>query len=113
MTTLTINLTDIEELRDVQTLIQFQIDKLHKAEEEWKNERKLKKKKKTVEQIIEEINEDIQYETDSIIDSNIEIQNLELKRQEVEKMDKEFVSPPILKKIKKILKIKKKDTVLI
>jgi sulfur relay (sulfurtransferase) DsrC/TusE family protein len=107
MSSLTVNLSDIDELKLALTIIQTQIDKSEAETKQWEIERKQRKKKKTVEQIIEEIEEDIKYERDSIIDSNIEIENLELKREELEKHEKLFEESPAIRAIVKAIAKKK------
>ena len=107
MSSLTVNLNDIDELKLALTIIQTQIDKSEAETKQWEIERKQRKKKKTVEQIIQEIEEDIKYERDSIIDSNIEIENLELKREELEKHEKLLEESPAIRAIVKAIAKKK------
>jgi len=85
MSSLTVNLSDLDELKLALTIIKTQIDKSESETKQWEMEKIQRKKKKTVEQIIEEIDEDIKYETDSIVDSNIQIENMELKKEELGK----------------------------
>lgn len=107
MSSLTVNLNDVDELKLSLTIIQTQIDKSEAETKQWEIERKQRKKKKTVEQIIEEIEEDIKYERDSIIDSNIEIENLELKREELEKHEKLLEETPAIRAAVKVIAKKK------
>ena len=111
MSSLTVNLNDIDELKLALTIIQTQIDKSEAETKQWEIERKQRKKKKTVEQIIEEIEEDIKYERDSIIDSNIEIENLELKREELEKHEKLLEETPAIRSAIKVIAKKKQKKV--
>ena len=111
MSSLTVNLSDIDELKLALTIIQTQIDKSEAETKQWEIERKQRKKKKTVEQIIEEIEEDIKYERDSIIDSNIEIENLELKREELEKHEKLLEETPAIRSAIKVIAKKKQKKV--
>lgn len=67
----------------------------------WTNRNKQIKRKKTVEEIIKEIEDDIQDEIHSITNSNIEIQNLEIKRAELEKKH-----PKIIKNLNEEVKTK-------
>jgi len=69
----------------------------------WTN-RKIKHKK-TVEEIIKEIEDDIQDEIHSITNSNIEIQNLEIKRAELGKKH-----PKIIKNLNEEVKTKEVKT---
>jgi len=111
MSSLTVNLNDVDELKLSLTIIQTQIDKSEAETKQWEIERKQRKKKKTVEQIIEEIEEDIKYERDSIIDSNIEIENLELKREELEKHEKLLEETPAIRSAIKVIAKKKQKKV--
>lgn len=88
MSTITVRLDgDDEELIFAVKIIQSIIDKNEADRIKYQQERKEKRKKKTVDELIEEIEDEIKYERDSIVDSNIEIENLELKRAELEKYD--------------------------
>jgi hypothetical protein len=62
--------------------------KNHNDEKEriWKENFKKKKKKKTLVEILQEIEDEIQEELERIDDSNIEIENLKLKKQEIENL---------------------------
>lgn len=107
MSSLTTNLSDLSEMKAAVTILQ---NLIHNEEEEdrlYEIKRKEKKKKKTVEQLIEEIEEDLKYERDSIIDSNIEIENLELKRTELEKHDKTLEESPVIRSLVKAIAKKK------
>lgn len=107
MPTITIELSnaDNEELLHVVSILNGVIESNNKKEEEWKNTRN-RKKKKTVDELIQEIDEEIDMERNSIIDSNIEIENLENKRKELEKLE-ENPTPAVIKKIVKPVKKKK------
>lgn len=107
MSSLTVNLSDIDELKLALTIIQTQIDKSEAETKQWEIERKQRKKKKTVDELIQEIEEEIKYERDSIIDSNIEIENLELKREELEKHEKLLEESPDIRAIVKAIAKKK------
>ena len=107
MSSLTVNLNDVDELKLSLTIIQTQIDKSEAETKQWEIERKQRKKKKTVDELIQEIEEDIKYERDSIIDSNIEIENLELKREELEKHEKLLEESPAIRAIVKAIAKKK------
>lgn len=111
MASLTTNLGDLSEMKASVTILQSLIDKEEEEDRLYEIKRKEKKKKKTVEQLIEEIEEDLKYERDSIIDSNIEIENLELKRTELEKHEESPVIRSLVKAIakKKIPKKVKTD----
>lgn len=88
MSTITVRLDgDDEELILAVKIIQSIIDKNEADRIKYQQERKEKRKKKTVDELIAEIEDEIKYERDSIVDSNIEIENLELKRAELEKYD--------------------------
>jgi hypothetical protein len=88
MSTITVRLDgDDEELIFAVKIIQSIIDKNVAERIQYQQERKEKRKKKTVDELIAEIEDEIKYERDSIVDSNIEIENLELKRAELEKYD--------------------------
>lgn len=71
----------------------------------WTNRNKQIKHKKTVEEIIKEIDDDIQDEIHSITNSNIEIQNLEIKRAELGKKH-----PKIIKNLNEEVKTKEVKT---
>jgi hypothetical protein len=111
MSSLTVNLNDIDELKLALTIIQTQIDKSEAETKQWEIERKQRKKKKTVDELIQEIEEDIKYERDSIIDSNIEIENLELKREELEKHEKLLEETPAIRSAIKVIAKKKQKKV--
>lgn len=111
MTSLTIDLeSDNADLLFYIGIIQSVIKQNQDKDIAWALERKQKRKKKTVEEIITEIEEDIDMERDNITDANIEIQNLELKRSEVEKLEpKNPVDyDALIQKVKKIKIVKKK-----
>jgi len=110
MSTITVRLDgDNEELILAVKIIQSIIDKNDAEKEQWEIQKKQRRKKKTVDELIEEIEEDIKYEMNSITDSNIEIQNLEMKRTELEKYDKQQEqTDAILKAVKGIRKKKEK-----
>lgn len=102
MSTITVRLDgDDEELILAVKIIQSIIDKNEAERIKYQQERKEKRKKKTVEELFEEIEDEIKYERDSIIDSNIEIENLELKRNELEKYEKQDVIKKAIIVIKK------------
>ena len=102
MSTITVRLDgDDEELILAIKIIQSIIDKNEAERIKYQQERKEKRKKKTVDELIEEIEDEIKYERDSIIDSNIEIENLELKRAELEKYEKQDVIKKAIIVIKK------------
>ena len=111
MSSLTVNLSDLDELKLALTIIQTQIDKSEAETKQWEIERKQRKKKKTVDELIQEIEEEIKYERDSIIDSNIEIENLELKRVELEKHEKLLEESPAIKSLLKVIAKKKQKKV--
>jgi hypothetical protein len=112
MSTITVRLDgDNEELILAVKIIQSIIDKNDAEKKQWETERKTRKKKKTVDELIQEIEEDIKYEMDSITDSNIEIQNLELKRAELEKYDKRQEQTDAIAKAVKAIKKKKEKKV--
>ena len=111
MSSLTVNLSDLDELKLALTIIQTQIDKSEAETKQWEIERKQRKKKKTVDELIQEIEEEIKYERDSIIDSNIEIENLELKRVELEKHEKLIEETPVIKSLLKVIAKKKQKKV--
>jgi len=110
MSTITVRLDgDNEELILAVKIIQSIIDKNDAEKEQWEIQKKQRRKKKTVDELIEEIEEDIKYEMNNITDSNIEIQNLEMKRTELEKYDKQQEqTDTILKAVKAIRKKKEK-----
>jgi len=102
---------DNEELEFYISILQGLVEKNNIKEAEWKNRRREQKKKKTVEEIIEEIEEDLTTERTNIIDANVEIENLELKRSEVEKLESKIVDDKALKEIvKKVKVVRKKKT---
>jgi len=112
MSTITVRLDgDNEELILAVKIIQSIIDKNDTEKKQWETERKTRKKKKTVDELIQEIEEEIKYEMDSITDSNIEIQNLELKRAELEKYDKQAEQTDAITKAVKAIKKKKEKKV--
>jgi len=112
MSTITVRLDgDNEELILAVKIIQSIIDKNDAEKKQWETERKTRKKKKTVDELIQEIEEEIKYEMDSITDSNIEIQNLELKRAELEKYDKQAEQTDAITKAVKAIKKKKEKKV--
>jgi hypothetical protein len=119
MSTITVRLDgDNEELIFAVKIIQSIIDKNDTEKKQWEIERKQRKKKKTVDEVIQEIEDDIKYERDSIVDSNIEIENLELKRAELEKYEKQTEHTDVIRKAVKAIKTKrvkkvKTDTELI
>jgi ATP phosphoribosyltransferase len=102
MSELVINITDVAEMKSAIIILQLLINKSEEEERLWTTQRKQKKKKKTVDELIKEIEEDIEYENHSICDSNIEIENLELKRAELEKMEQ--ITPAVKSALKKIIK---------
>lgn len=105
MSTITVRLDgDDEELKFAIKIIQSIIDKNEADKKQWEVEKKQRRKKKTVDELIQEIEEDIKCEMDTITDSNIEIQNLELKRAELEKYEEQ----PDAKTVKVIKKKKEK-----
>lgn len=111
MTSLTIDLeSDNADLLFYIGIIQSVIKQNQDKDIAWALERKQKRKKKTVEEIITEIEEDIKMEMDNITDANIEIQNLELKRSEVEKLEPKIPVDydALIQKVKKIKIVKKK-----
>jgi len=112
MSTITVRLDgDNEELLLAVKIIQSIIDKNDAEKKQWETERKTRRKKKTVDELIQEIEEEIKYELDSITDSNIEIQNLELKRAELEKYDKQAEQTDAIAKAVKAIKKKKEKKV--
>ena len=112
MSTITVRLDgDNEELILAIKIIQSIIDKNDAEKKQWESERKQRKKKKTIDEVIQEIEEEIKYERDSITDSNIEIENLELKRAELEKHDKQGEHTDVIKKAVKAIKTKREKKV--
>lgn len=112
MSTITVRLDgDDEELILAIKIIQSIVDKNEAERQKWQQERKEKRKKKTVDELIAEIEEDIKCERDSIIDSNIEIENLELKRVELEKYEKQSEETDVIKKAVKAIKNKREKKV--
>jgi len=102
MSTITVRLDgDNEELLLAVKIIQSIIDKNDAEKKQWETERKTRKKKKTVDELIQEIEDEIRFERDTITDSNIEIENLELKRAELEKYEKQDVIKKAIIVIKK------------
>jgi hypothetical protein len=102
MSTITVRLDgDDEELILAVKIIQSIIDKNEADKIKYQQERKEKRKKKTVDELIEEIEDEIRFERDTITDSNIEIENLELKRAELEKYEKQDVIKKAIIVIKK------------
>ena len=107
MSTITVNLDgDNEELIFAIKIIQSTIDKNDAQKKQWENQKNHRRKKKTIDELIQEIEEEIKYENDSIVDSNIEIQNLELKRAELEKRETD-----VIKKAVKAIKTKREKKV--
>ncbi len=112
MSTLTVRLDgDDEDLKFAIKIIQSMIDKNEAEKKQWEVERKTRRKKKTVDELIQEIEEEIKYEMDSITDSNIEIQNLELKRAELEKYEKQQEETDAIRKAVKSIKKKREKKV--
>ena len=99
---------DNEELILAVKIIQSIIDKNDAQNKQWELKRNQRKKKKTIDELIQEIREEIKYQNDSIIDSNVEIQNLELKRAELEKRETD-----VIKKAVKAIKTKREKKVKI
>jgi len=112
MSTITVRLDgDDEELILAIKIIQSIIDKNEAERQKWQQEKKERRKKKTVDELIEEIENDIKYERDSIVDSNIEIENLELKRVELEKYDKQAEQTDAILKAVKVIKKKREKKI--
>jgi len=112
MSTITVRLDgDNDELMFALKIIQSIIDKNDAEKKQWESERKQRRKKKTVDELIQEIEDDIKCEMDTITDSNIEIENLEMKRAELEKYDKrQEQTDAIAKDVKAIKKRRKVKT---
>ena len=109
MSTITINLDgDNEQLMFAIKIIQSIIDKNDEQRKQWESRKNNRRKKKTIDELIQEIEKEIKYENDSIIDSNVEIQNLELKRAELEKRETD-----VIKKAVKAIKTKREKKVKI
>ena len=105
MSTITINLDgDNEQLMFAIKIIQSIIDKNDEQRKQWESRKNNRRKKKTIDELIQEIEKEIKYENDSIIDSNVEIQNLELKRAELEKRESDPIKKAVKTKREKKLK---------